>query len=66
MNSDVKTPKDTCFFFGFFNEITHREKRVKIELPEDVTDKSKKIECSICKKKFFNTQGLGVHKLICS
>ena len=28
--------------------------------------KPKNAECSICKKKFFNTQGLGVHKLICS
>ena len=41
-------------------------KRVKIELPEEVPDKSKNAELSICKKKFFNTEGLGVHKLICS
>ena len=54
------------FFFGFSKEITRRGKRVKIELPEDVPDKSKNVECSICKNKFFNTQGLGVHKLICS
>ena len=53
-------------FCSFCKEITHRGKRVKIELPEDVPDKSKNVECSICKTKFFNTQGLGVHKLICS
>ena len=53
-------------FFGFSKEITHRGKRVKIELPENVPDKSKNVECLICKKKFFNTQGLGVHKLIYS
>ena len=63
MNSDVET---TLGFFGFSQEITHREKRVKIDLSEDVPDKSKNVECSIGKKKFFNTQGLGVHKLICS
>ena len=56
----------TLGFFGFSKEITHRGKRAKIELPEDVPDKSKIVECSICKKKFFNTQGLGVNKLICS
>ena len=56
----------TLGFFGFSKEITHRGKRVKIELPENVPDKSKNVECSICKKKLFNTQGLGVHKLICS
>ena len=63
MNSDVET---TLGFFGFSQEITHREKRVKIDLSEDVPDKSKNVECLIGKKKFFNTQGLGVHKLICS
>ena len=56
----------TLGFFGFSKEITHRGKSVNIEFPEDVPDKSKKVECSICKKKFFNTQGLGVYKLICS
>ena len=56
----------TIGFFAFSKEVTHRGKRVKIELPEDVPDKSKKVEYSICKKKFFNTQGLGVHKFICS
>ena len=56
----------TFGFFGFSKEITHMGKRVKIELPEDVPDKSKNIESSICKKKFFSTQGLGVHKFICS
>ena len=65
MNSDVEAPKDSRFF-GFSKEITHRRKRVKIELPEDVPDKSKNVECSICKKKFFNTKGFGVRKLICS
>ena len=58
--------RKTLGFFSFSKEITHRGKRVKIEPPEDVHDKSKNVECSICKKKFFNTQGLGVHKLICS
>ena len=53
----------TLGFFGFSKEITHRGKCVKIELPEDVPDKSKNVECLICKKKFFNTQGLEVHKL---
>ena len=57
MNSD---------FFGFSKEITHRGKSAKIELPGDILDKSKSVECLICKNKFFNTQGLGVHKLICS
>ena len=56
----------TLGFFGFSKEITHRERHVKIGVPEDVPDKSKNIEYSICKKKFFNTQWLGVHKLICS
>ena len=65
MNSDIEAPKDSRFF-GFSKEITHRRKRVKIELPEDVPDKSKNVECSICKKKFFNTKGFGVRKLICS
>ena len=50
-------------FFGFSKEITHRGKRVTTELPEDVRVKSKNVECSICKKKFFSTQG---HKCICS
>ena len=65
MNSDVETPKDSRFF-GFSKEITHRGKCVKIELPEDVPDKSKNVECLICKKKFFNTQGLEVHKPTCN
>ena len=56
----------TLRFFCFSKEITHRWKRLKIELPEDVPKKSKNVECSICKNKFFNTQGLGVHKFICS
>ena len=56
----------TLGFFGFSKEITHKGKHVNIELPEDVPDKSKNVEYSICKKKFFNTQWLGVHKLICS
>ena len=42
-------------FLGFSKEITHRGKCAKIELPEDVPDKSKNVECSICKKKLFNT-----------
>ena len=65
MYSDVATPKDSQFF-GISKEITHRGKCVKIELLEGVPDKSKNVECSICKKKFFNIQELGVHKLICS
>ena len=44
MDSDVETPKDSGFF-GFSKEIIHRVKRVKIELPEDVPDKSKNVEC---------------------
>ena len=65
MYSDVATPKDSQFF-GISKEITHRGKCVKTELLEGVPDKSKNVECSICKKKFFNIQELGVHKLICS
>ena len=34
----------TFGFFGFSKEITHRGKRVKIELPEDVRAKSKNVE----------------------
>ena len=34
----------TLGFFGFSKEITHRGKRVKIELPEDVRVKSKNVE----------------------
>ena len=60
-----KRQKILCFL-GFSKEITHRGKCVKIGLPEDVPDKSKNVECSICKKKVFNTSGLGVYKLICS
>ena len=66
VNEVMSKRRKTLGFFSFSKEITHRGKRVKIEPPEDVHDKSKNVECSICKKKFFNTQGLGVHKLICS
>ena len=65
VNFYTVTPKDSQFFC-FSKEITHRGKRVKIELPQDVRDKSNNVDWSICRKKFFNTQGLGVHKLICS
>ena len=56
----------TLGFLRFSKEITHRGKRAKIELPEDVPGECRNVECSICKKKFFNSEGLRVHKLICS
>ena len=49
MNSDVETLKDSRFF-GFSKEITHRGKRIKTELPEEVRVKSKNVDCLICKK----------------
>ena len=65
INCDVETPKDPRFFWLLQRNYT-QGKHVKTELPEDLPDKSKNVECSICKKKFFNTQWLRVRKLICS
>ena len=38
---------------------------VNVEIPDEVEDDSKTVPCEICKKRFSNSQELGIHKLSC-
>ena len=62
--SSAKRQK-TLGFFGFSKTVTHRGQEVKIDIPDDSPDVSRKVPCPKCKKKFVNNQGLDVHKLSC-
>ena len=62
--SSIKRQK-TLGFFGFSKTVTHRGKKVKVDIPDDARDTSKNVTCPTCEKKFINNQGLGVHKLSC-
>ena len=62
--SSAKCQK-TLGFFGFSKTVTHRGQEVKVDIPDDSPDISRKVSCPKCKKRFVNNQGLGVHKLSC-
>ena len=60
--SKVKRQK-TLGFFNFTKTIRHRGVEVNVEISDEVEDDFKTVLCYICKKRFFNTQGLATHKL---
>ena len=56
----------TVAAFGFTKAIKHRNELVPVNIPTEVNNITCTVDCSNCKKRFKNNQGLGVHKLPCT